>query len=207
MGNYRVRKYRSSPTLAWGRYLLPILLTTVAVLYYSKNYYFFNNGSGGPDWKIGSPQVTIWNAYTLKSLTEARSLALTLANRDRAANGLLLLVEDPLLSEAAQRHAQDMLERNYFDHVSPEGTTLSDRFWQIGGSPYVGVGENIMLGRDSQAVGLTYRLVEQYQKGWMYSQGHRENLLRPEYTHFGYGIVVQGGRQYAVQEFAVVSRH
>jgi uncharacterized protein YkwD len=206
MGNYRVRAYQSSASSAWLRYLLPILLTTVAVLYHSKHYYFFNNGSGGTDWRIGAPQVSIWNAYTLQPLPEARAFALTLANRDRAANGLPPLVEDPLLAEAAQRHAQDMLERNYFDHVSPEGTSPSDRFQQVGGSPSVGVGENIFMGRDSQAVGLTYRLVEEYQKGWMYSQGHRENLLRPEFTHFGYGIVVQGGRQYAVQEFATASR-
>ena len=35
---------------------------------------------------------------------------------------------------------------------------------------------------------LTYGLVEQYQKGWMYSDGHRQNLLTPEYRQFGYGI-------------------
>ena len=40
-------------------------------------------------------------------------------------------------------------------------------------------------------------------KGWMYSEGHRHNLLSPQYTKFGYGIVVdhQTGRVFAVQNF------
>ncbi|MCY7389947.1 MAG: CAP domain-containing protein, partial [Leptolyngbyaceae cyanobacterium CAN_BIN12] len=47
-------------------------------------------------------------------------------------------------------------------------------------------------------------LIESFQKSWMYSTGHRQNLLKPEYTRFGYGIVVEqiSGRAYAVQNFA-----
>lgn len=161
-----------------------------------------NNGSGGQGWKIGRPQINLSNAYNFRSLPEVCSYALTLVNRDRALNGLGKLVEDPLLSQAAQHHAQDMLDRHYYAHISPEGRTPSDRFHQVGGNPRIGVGENIMLGRDSSVFSLTYQLIEEYQKSWMYSQGHRENLLQSENTRFGYGIAVGAGRQYAVQEFA-----
>jgi uncharacterized protein YkwD len=161
------------------------------------------NGSGGADWKIGQPLATAWNAHHLRSLSEARTFALQLVNRDRRVNGLPALVEDPLLSEAAQRHAQDMLNRHYFDHVTPEGKTPRDRFIAVGGNSRVGVGENIRR-RSTESPGLTYQILEESQRGWMYSNGHRENLLRPEYTKFGYGIVVGAvGRTYAVQMFAM----
>ena len=51
---------------------------------------------------------------------------------------------------------------------------------------------------------LSLGLVEEYQKGWMYSPGHRENLLTADYTTFGYGIVANalGTEIYAVQMFS-----
>lgn len=160
------------------------------------------NGPGGTDWKIGEPGATLSNAFGLRSLPESRAFALQLVNRDRMLNGLLPLVEDPLLSQAAQRHAQDMLERHYFDHVSPEGTNVRDRFVAVGGSPRVQIGENI-LQSDEQALALTYGKVEEFQRGWMYSNGHRANILTPEYTKFGYGIVMgTGAKTYAVQMLA-----
>lgn len=160
------------------------------------------NGPGGSDWKIGKALANSWNAHNLRTLPESRAFALQLVNRDRTLNNLPPLVEDPLLSEAAQNHARDMLDRNYFNHVTPDGKTPRDRFLAVGGSPRVGVGENI-LRAGGQGAGLTYQILEEAQRGWMYSNGHRENLLTPEYTKFGYGIVVGPmGRTYAVQMFA-----
>jgi uncharacterized protein YkwD len=160
------------------------------------------NGPGGSDWKIGKPLATPWNATSVRSLPELREFALQLVNRDRILNGLQPLVEDPLLSKAAQLHAQDMLNRNYFKHVTPEGKTPRDRFIAVGGSPRMGVGENILWSRGKQ-LGLTYGKAEESQRGWMYSNGHRANILTPEYTRFGYGIAVGvGGKVYAVQTFA-----
>jgi uncharacterized protein YkwD len=55
----------------------------------------------------------------------------------------------------------------------------------------------------SFGVMLSYRLVESFHKNWMYSRGHRDNLLNRDYARFGYGIVVDAvsGRVYAVQKF------
>jgi uncharacterized protein YkwD len=162
----------------------------------------FYNGNGGKDWKIGEPKATIWNAEDLRSVPELRSFALELVNRDRKINNLSPLVPDPLLSQAAQNHAQDMLYRQYFNHVSPEGQTPRNRFIAVGGSPSVGVGENILKGGVT-GLGLTYGEVEKSQRGWMYSNGHRENLLTPEYKKFGFGIVSgANGQIYAVQMFS-----
>jgi hypothetical protein len=161
------------------------------------------NGPGGSDWKIGKPLTNPWSATSLRSMPELRMFALELVNRDRVLNNLSPLVEDPLLSKAAQLHAEDMLERQYFKHVSPDGKTPRDRFIAAGGSSRVGVGENILRGNE-KGLGFTYGKVEAFQRGWMYSNGHRANLLTPEYTRFGYGFVVgAGGQTYAVQMFAV----
>lgn len=123
-------------------------------------------------------------------------------NRDRQVNGLPPLVEDPLLSLATQRHAEDMLRRQFYDHVNPDGQNPSDRFMAVGGQ--VGAGENIMQQVGGVPTTLSYGLVEEYQKGWMYSPGHRENLLAAHYTTFGYGIVENplGTEIYAVQMFS-----
>ncbi|MFN4280925.1 CAP domain-containing protein [Thermosynechococcus sp.] len=48
-------------------------------------------------------------------------MALQLVNRDRQLNGLPPLIADELLTEVAQRPAEDMLKRQYFSHTNPEG--------------------------------------------------------------------------------------
>lgn len=72
----------------------------------------------------------------------------------------------------------------------------------VGG--HVGAGENIMQQVGGMPMALSYGLVEEYQKGWMYSPGHRENLLTADYATFGYGIVANplGTEIYAVQMFS-----
>jgi uncharacterized protein YkwD len=161
------------------------------------------NGEGGADWKIGQPIATVWTAQQSRSLPELRQFALKLVNRDRTINNLNTLQEDAVLSQAAQRHAQDMLKRRYFDHISPEGQRPSDRYLAAGGNPRLGVGENIVQGT-ANGLGLTYRQAEDFQRGWMYSNSHRQNLLTHEYTKFGYGIATGlDGRIYAVQMFSM----
>ncbi|BAU13057.1 hypothetical protein LEP3755_35930 [Leptolyngbya sp. NIES-3755] len=183
------------------KHILGYTLLLLCLSYPYKDSPWINNGSGGTDWKIGKPQVTLWNASQARSQSELGSFALKLINRDRQINGLPILVEDPLLTESAQRHAEDMKARKYYDHVTPEGKTPSDRFIAVGGQG--GVGENIMLQSGNMGTTLTWGLVETFQKSWMYSDGHRANLLAPQYTRVGYGIVSDpmSGKIYAVQNF------
>lgn len=160
------------------------------------------NGAGGADWKIGKPLTTVWTAEQSRSLPEIRQFALELVNRDRTINNLNSLQADATLSLAAQRHAEDMLQRQYFDHISPEGKSHRDRYLAAGGNPRLGVGENIVKGT-ARGLGSTYRQAEDFQRGWMYSNSHRQNILTRGYTKFGYGIATRAdGRIYAVQMFA-----
>ncbi len=198
---YRFSNYRNS-NFNW-RSILLIAFIGGGALVNAKNFFYFDNGQGGNGWKIGSSTITVFNAYPSRSLAENRELALILVNRDRQLNGLSPLVEDLLLSQTAQIHAQDMLTRHYYAHITPEGKTPTDRFTILGGRG--GVGENIMQMTGSTGIQMNYRLMEQFQKSWIYSQGHRANLLKPEYTRFGYGIVADSltGSVYAVQNFSL----
>lgn len=134
-------------------------------------------------------------------LDRLREKALELVNRDRERNGRSALEMGDALNEAAQRHAEDMLRRDYYSHTSPEGGTVLDRFLAAGGSDVQLVQENIAmcegcpLPPDEERVG-------QLQQGWMDSPGHRRNILAPGIARFGFGIAGGDGRLYAVQTFA-----
>ena len=194
-----------------GKQVLGGILLGAALLWYapqlSQPSYLttVDNGQGGLDWQIGEVQAGWTELNPNRSLPELRSYAMQLVNRDRQLNGLLPLTENSLLSLAAQRHAEDMLTRQFYAHVNPDGQDPSDRFRAVGGQD--GAGENIMqwelngtgYGRPS------YRLMEEFQKGWMYSDGHRQNLLLRDYKTFGYGVVISRNGQeiYAVQLFSL----
>ncbi len=102
---------------------------------------------------------------------------LTLTNQDRALNGLAGVTEDALLEEAAQAAAQDMADKGYFSHVSPEGKTPWYWLGQVGYA-YSYAGQNLAVHfSDSSEV----------QSAWMESVTHRANIVKPEYTRIGFG--------------------
>ena len=134
-------------------------------------------------------------------LRELRSKALELVNGAREQHGLPALQSRPELDRAAQAHAEDMLNRNYFDHVSPQGKTVFDRYVAAGGSRWRLVAENI--GRCATCKGPP-RIADitRLQDGWMRSASHRENILSRGVTQFGFGMAAANGGLYAVQSFA-----
>ena len=104
---------------------------------------------------------------------------LSLINAERARNGAGPVRFNDQLTVAAQRHSQDMVDRNYFDHVAPDpaphGARPSNRV-EAAGFQWTGVAENIAQGQQSEAEVFT---------SWMNSQGHRENMLNPTYDQIG----------------------
>jgi uncharacterized protein YkwD len=140
-------------------------------------------------------------AYQPQRIDFLRQMALDLANQDRSRRGLSTLRPDTLLTKAAQRHAEDMLRRGYFSHYSPEGRTPSDRFLAVGGR--IGAAENLFMLRDSslRRTGVGRDRLAYFERGWMRSPGHRQNLLDQRYGRFGFGLATSGDRVYAVQLF------
>ena len=167
---------------------------------------FWTLGLGGLSFPFIHPvhadsRVSQRYAYQPRRIDSLRQMALELTNQDRARYGLPRLRADSLLSKAAQRHAEDMLRRNYFSHYSPEGRTPSDRFAAVGGRN--GAAENLLVLRDSSLIGteLSFDRLAYFERGWMGSPGHRQNLLDRRYGRFGFGVAVSGDRLYAVQLF------
>ena len=128
-----------------------------------------------------------------------RALALELVNKSRAEHKLPPLQIGKEVNEAAKAHAADMLRRNFYAHVTPEGKTIQDRFLKAGGSRWQLSAENIARCTGCE---LGVQTVEEFQRGWMNSKGHRENILRKGITQFGFSMVAQKGKPlYAVQTF------
>jgi uncharacterized protein YkwD len=116
----------------------------------------------------------------LRDLERVRAGMLAEVNAQRAEAGAPPLTLDPRLVEAAQKHAEDMLRRSYYDHESLEGLRPRDRVAQAGYQAGL-VAENIARGPVS---------VEEAMSAWMQSRGHRSNLLNPAFREMGVGCAV-----------------
>jgi uncharacterized protein YkwD len=136
-----------------------------------------------------------------QSLGDLRQDSLELVNEARERNGLASLELQPELNEAAQAHAQDMLRRNYYAHVTPEGRTVRDRYVAAGGSRSLLVAENIARCQGCAAPA-DEAAVQSLHEGWMESPGHRENILTEGLAGYGFGLAEIDGRRYAVQTFS-----
>lgn len=120
----------------------------------------------------------------LATITSSRVVQLT--NQERVKAGLAPLTINSALTAAAQDKGNDMLEHDYFAHISPSGVT--PWFWiQKHGYDYSVAGENLAI---------DFTNVEDVVAAWMASPSHRENILRPDYTETGVAVVTgefQGG--------------
>lgn len=121
-----------------------------------------------------------------------------LVNEERAREGLPPLVASPALAMVARRHSGEMYALGYFSHTSPvEGhEDFTARMREGGIEDWGAAGENIAM--TSMGSDAAERLVQL----WMDSQGHRENILRPEFRYIGVGVHGDGDVVYATQLFA-----
>jgi len=114
-------------------------------------------------------------------LGSAEQRILELHNQVRADNGLQALCVHPILTEAARAHSQDMVDRGYFSHTSPDGETYPTRIVRFGYASDV-VGENIGGGSDSlgepDAV---------FFENWMNSSEHSSAILNGSFREIGIG--------------------
>jgi uncharacterized protein YkwD len=113
-----------------------------------------------------------------------RRLVLCLLNAERAKRGLGPLARREQLEVASQRHSADMVARRFFEHDTPEGTDPQARMLAAGyPADNAYTGENIAWAAGNRAS--PWEIVDL----WMHSPPHRENILRPEFTEIGLGLV------------------
>jgi uncharacterized protein YkwD len=125
------------------------------------------------------------------NLATVVTATLCLLNGERADVGLPPLQQNDRLAAAARQHSQDMVQQQYFDHVAKDGTDPVDRIRAAGYLPNAGawtVGENLAWGTGALAT------PKEIVSAWMHSQGHRENILRPQFKEIGFGVVTGNPR-------------
>jgi len=107
------------------------------------------------------------------------SEVIRLTNEKRAQAGLPALTENGILSQAAQAKAADMLNKDYWSHIAPDGTQPWT-FFTNSGYKYRYAGEN--LARDFSSPSSAV-------EAWMASPSHKENIMSPKYKEIGIAVV------------------
>ena len=115
---------------------------------------------------------------------------LTLVNEARATAGCEPLVTDTGLAGVAQAHSEDMRDRDFFDHVNPDGLDPFQRAEQAGQTDVRA--ENIAYGQST---------ADAVMEDWMESSGHRANILDCELRTLGVGIADGPGGPWWTQLF------
>ena len=106
------------------------------------------------------------------------SVLIDLTNEKRFSRNVSPLEVNPTLTAAAQLKANDMAQRSYFAHTSPEGK--SPWYWfREGGYSFRYAGENLAV---------NFADSEDIVEAWLVSEGHRANLLNDRFTEIGIAI-------------------
>lgn len=122
---------------------------------------------------------------------------LELVNKERSKAGLKPLQANQDLNSAARIRAKELVTSSladYYSHTRPDGRPFSTAVT----IPNLGLAENAYKGPDTP---------EEAMAGWMYSEGHRNNILDPELTHLGVGCWHDANEPHAhnwIQIFALI---
>jgi uncharacterized protein YkwD len=118
----------------------------------------------------------------LNAFEQQAAETIRITNAFRRRNGLPEFKEDPVCTQAAFDHAQDMARRSYFDHFGPGGTSPTTRYKRrnTAGQHVIRVTENIARGNGTTP--------ESALRMWLDSSGHRKHLVGTEMNHIGVGV-------------------
>ena len=125
----------------------------------------------------------------VQGVNYAESQMIHLINSIRSSRGLQLLNPNPILNSIARSRSQDMLNRNYFSHYTPEGKNIFNILVE-NGIMYAMGAENL-----SQASPPSWGSPETVVNSWMNSSRHRANLLNPHYGQLGLGVIDSGNKR------------
>jgi len=147
-----------------------------------------------------SPKTPVVDSITGYDFSPIEREIFNLVNLERSRVGLNQLAYSGGLDRSSQEWSNKMNSSRNYDH-GPYGTLM-----QKNGISYRTAGENIhnvrvpldtpsilMYGGSPTIGGTTYRIT-----GWMQSPQHKQNILDPNWTHFGVG----GTKGYWTQHFA-----
>lgn len=116
------------------------------------------------------------------TLTADEKTTFDLHQQTRAQYGLPLFCVHPRLVDAARAHSADMVAKNYFSHVSADGTNWDARIVSFGYTGATALSENIAWGSGPYGEPATVM------NNWMNSSGHRATILNGGLREIGIGI-------------------
>lgn len=99
-------------------------------------------------------------------------------NQARADAGLPPLQLNPLLTQAAQNHVNDVVDNRIWGHIGSDGSTVGVRAARAGYSNSGGVSEN-WVAASGPGGAIAW---------WMNDYIHRVNILTPKWTEVGVGV-------------------
>ena len=117
---------------------------------------------------------------------------LNLVNQERFKVGLAILKRNYTLDRVAEDKLEDMVEYGYWSHTNPETLSNPWVWFEKEEYNYKYAGENL---------GRRFKTVQNLVAGWMASEKHKENILKPEYKETGIAIGKQGEFLLVVQVF------
>ncbi|HAT4370391.1 sporulation protein [Clostridioides difficile] len=152
-----------------------------------------NNNSGSTDKPDNNkPDDNNNSGSTSESFSAYQKEVVDLVNIERAKAGLNPLTLDSSISNVATKKSQDMIDDNYFSHNSPTYGSPFDMLKKFGIS-YKTAGENIAMGQKTP---------KEVVNAWMNSEGHRKNIMNPNFSKIGVGVAQKsGGSIYWTQIF------
>ena len=116
-----------------------------------------------------------------------RRATLCLLNRERTSRGMAPLHGNKKLRRVATSYARQMAIKDFFDHVSPSGSTFADR---IKSSSYLANANGYDIGENLAWGGASLATPQQIVSNWMTSPGHRANILNAAFRDIGIGIAL-----------------
>jgi len=137
------------------------------------------------------PSLSAAQQASEDTVAEALAELHLLVNHRRVAAGCEPLRWHEPTARVAEAHSKDMARRAYFDHLTPEGTDLSERLLAGGVTWHGSIAENIAL---------TVRGPATVIELWMDSPPHRSNLEDCSFTHQGLGLYVDRWTQVLVEQ-------
>jgi len=89
------------------------------------------------------------------------------------------------IGKAAQYHANDMCQRNFFSHVSPEGYTAKDRLYRISQINAYYWGETLYRTTNAESKAIV--------AAWMGHNGYKQVIQDPKLNYVGFGWTLCNG--------------
>jgi hypothetical protein len=122
---------------------------------------------------------------------QAEQLVLEQLNESREQAGLAPLKVSPELVQAARQHSAAMARQRKLSHQLSGEPDLQERLRAVG-AHFFRSGENVCFNTQADLI----------HDAFMHSPPHRQNLLTPDYTSVGIGIVQQGDDFWVTEDFA-----